>query len=61
MKTSTKLKALIQQRKALVVPGAHDVISAKLIDRAGFEALQVSGFGLAATFLVCRLGVLSFK
>jgi 2-methylisocitrate lyase-like PEP mutase family enzyme len=51
MKTSTKLKALIQQRKALVVPGAHDVISAKLIEKTGFEALQVSGFGLAATYL----------
>ena len=39
---------MIEQRAALVCPGAHDVISAKLIERAGFKALQVSGFGLAA-------------
>ncbi|MGB4096928.1 MAG: oxaloacetate decarboxylase, partial [Acetomicrobium sp.] len=32
-------------------PGAHDVMSAKLIERAGFKACQVSGFGLSATYL----------
>jgi methylisocitrate lyase len=34
-----------------VCPGAHDAISAKLIERTGFKALQVSGFGLSATYL----------
>jgi methylisocitrate lyase len=33
------------------VPRAHDAISAKLIEQAGFKALQVSGFGLSATYL----------
>ncbi len=51
MKKSTRLKHLVQERKALVCPGAHDAISAKLIERAGFKALQVSGFGLSATYL----------
>lgn len=51
MKKTTKLRQLLQQRKALPVPGAHDVISAKLIERAGFRAAQVSGFGLSATYL----------
>jgi len=51
MKKTSKLKQLIQERKALVCPGAHDAISAKLIQRAGFKALQVSGFGLSATYL----------
>ncbi len=51
MKKSTQLKQMILERKALVCPGAHDVISAKLIERAGFKALQVSGFGLSATWL----------
>lgn len=51
MKKTSKLKQLIQERKALVCPGAHDAISAKLIERAGFKALQVSGFGLSATYL----------
>ena len=50
MKKTTALRQMLNERKALPVPGAHDVISAKLIkDR--FKALQVSGFGLAATLL----------
>lgn len=51
MKKSTMLRQLLQERKALPAPGAHDVISAKLIEKAGFKAIQVSGFGLAATYL----------
>ena len=51
MKRSTLLKNMIAERKALVCPGAHDVISAKLIERAGFKACQVSGFGLSASYL----------
>ena len=42
---------MIMEKKALVCPGAHDVMSAKLIERAGFKACQVSGFGLSATYL----------
>jgi methylisocitrate lyase len=41
----------LQRRKALVVPGCHDALSAKIIERAGFEAVQVSGFGLAGSLL----------
>ncbi|GAB1399586.1 isocitrate lyase/PEP mutase family protein [Aminivibrio sp.] len=51
MKKSTVLRGLLQKRQALPVPGAHDVISAKLIEKTGFKAVQVSGFGLAATYL----------
>jgi methylisocitrate lyase len=51
MKKTTLLKKMIMERKALVVPGAYDALSAKLIERAGFKAIQVSGFGLAACYL----------
>jgi 2-methylisocitrate lyase-like PEP mutase family enzyme len=51
VKKTTMLKNLIRERKALVCPGAHDAISAMLIEKAGFKALQVSGFGLSATYL----------
>jgi 2,3-dimethylmalate lyase len=37
--------------EALVVPGVHDALSAKLAERAGFQALFVSGFGLSASLL----------
>lgn len=61
MKKSTELKKMILERKALVVPGAHDVMSAKLIEKYGFKAIQVSGFGLSATYLgLPDMGFISF-
>jgi 2-methylisocitrate lyase-like PEP mutase family enzyme len=45
------LREKLQRRKALVVPGCHDALSAALIEAAGFEAIQVSGFGLAGSLL----------
>lgn len=51
MKKSKQLRMLLEQRKAVSAIGCHDVISAKLIERSGFELIQVSGFGLAASYL----------
>ncbi|MGA2269196.1 MAG: isocitrate lyase/PEP mutase family protein [Bryobacteraceae bacterium] len=45
------LRAALQRRAALVVPGCHDALSARIVESAGFEALQVSGFGLAGSLL----------
>ncbi len=62
MKKSSVLRKLLMERKALVVPGAHDVVSAKLIEKHGFKALQVSGFGLSATYLgLPDMGFISFS
>lgn len=51
MKKTSLLRKYILERNALVCPGAHDVISARLIEQSGFKALQVSGFGLSASYL----------
>jgi methylisocitrate lyase len=45
------LRGALQRRKALVVPGCHDALSAKIIESSGFEAVQISGFGLAGSLL----------
>ena len=45
------LRSALQRRQALVVPGCHDALSAKIVEHAGFEALQISGFGLAGSLL----------
>ena len=34
-----------------MVPGCHDALSARVIESCGFEAVQVSGFGLAGSLL----------
>jgi 2-methylisocitrate lyase-like PEP mutase family enzyme len=51
MRTSTVLRAAILDRRAVTVVGAHDALSARVIEQCGFEAIQVSGFGLAASLL----------
>lgn len=45
------LRSALQRRQALVVPGCHDALSAKIVEHAGFEAIQISGFGLAGSLL----------
>lgn len=51
MKNTTKLKSLIHASELLVMPGAFDPISAKLIEQAGFQAIQCSGLGISAVHL----------
>jgi 2,3-dimethylmalate lyase len=51
MKKTTVLRKAIMARRAVVVPGCHDALSAKVIETCGFEAIQISGYGLAASIL----------
>jgi methylisocitrate lyase len=51
MRKTTRLKQLILDRKVLVMPGAYDALSARIIERAGFQAIQCSGYGIAASVL----------
>jgi methylisocitrate lyase len=45
------LRLALQRRAALVVPGCHDALSARIVESAGFEAVQISGFGLAGSLI----------
>jgi len=45
------LREKLNRRRALVVPGCHDALSARIIEAAGCEAIQVSGVGLAGSLL----------
>jgi 2-methylisocitrate lyase-like PEP mutase family enzyme len=51
MKKTTVLRNAIMARRAVAVPGCHDALSAKVIESCGFEAIQISGYGLAASVL----------
>lgn len=51
MKKTTVLRKAIMDRRAVAVPGCHDAFSAKIIEKCGFEAIQISGYGLAGSFL----------
>lgn len=45
------LRAARELHQALVVPGCHDALSARIIEAAGFEATHISDFGLAGGLL----------
>lgn len=45
------LRSALQRRQAVVVPGCHDALSAKIVEQVGFEAVQISGFGIAGSLL----------
>jgi len=52
---------LVASERPLVLPGAHDAISARLIHRAGFKAYFIGGFPLVgARFGVPDIGLLGF-
>ena len=44
---ATSWKTLLEEREPLLLPAAHDALTARLITRAGFKAYQVGGFALA--------------
>jgi 2-methylisocitrate lyase-like PEP mutase family enzyme len=47
------LRSLVARKAGEVVPGAYDAVSAKLVERAGFPAVYMTGYGTSAS----RLGL----
>jgi carboxyvinyl-carboxyphosphonate phosphorylmutase len=51
MKKTGLLKKYILDPKILVMPGAHDALSARIIEKAGFKALFVGGYPATAALM----------
>ncbi len=51
MRKTTRLRQLIEAPQLLVMPGAFDPLSARLIAEAGFQAVQGSGLAISANHL----------
>ncbi len=51
MKKTTQLKQLLLSRDALPCPGVYDALSARVVEACGFQACQISGFGISASSL----------
>ncbi len=49
MKKAKKFRHLLRSRRSVLLAGAHDAISAKLIEEAGFDAVWASSFGISAS------------
>jgi carboxyvinyl-carboxyphosphonate phosphorylmutase len=48
MEKTSLLKKLILDKEILVMPGAHDALSAKIIERVGFKAVTMGGYAASA-------------
>lgn len=46
MSTRKKLKSLVEARRGVIVPGAFNALSAKVVEDLGFEAIYVTGAGV---------------
>jgi 2,3-dimethylmalate lyase len=51
VKGTTKLRQLLSQPGMLVAPGAHDVMTARIVEAEGFEAVYLGGFATSASML----------
>ena len=52
MRTTTSFRQMLQEPGIIVAPGAYDCLTAKIIQRAGFPAVYMTGAGTS----VARLG-----
>ena len=48
---STPLKQRLALPQPLLVPACFDMVSAKVVERCGFEAVYLSGYGHSASHL----------
>ncbi|MEA4901056.1 isocitrate lyase/PEP mutase family protein [Desulfitobacterium sp.] len=51
MNKGKKLRELLAAKEILVAPGAHDALTAKIIEKTGFSAVYMTGYGQAASHL----------
>jgi carboxyvinyl-carboxyphosphonate phosphorylmutase len=51
MKRTTLFKKLILDEEILILPGAYDALSAKIVEQAGFKAVTVGGYATSASLL----------
>src|SRR5437588_12093086 len=51
MRATRRLRELLAGPEMLVVPGAYDSLSARLIAQSGFPSIYMTGFGTAASVL----------
>ena len=45
MRRSTKLRELMKSGKTIVIPGCYNAVSGKILDKVGFPAIYMTGYG----------------
>lgn len=61
MKKSAAFRKMLDEPGVIVMPGAYDALSAKIIEAVGFKAIIHTGYGTAASLLgMPDIGLVSF-
>ncbi|MFQ5880313.1 MAG: oxaloacetate decarboxylase [Dehalococcoidia bacterium] len=61
MRTSSQLRQLLSDPGMVVAPFAYDALQARLVERAGFPAVYMTGFGTAAARGYPDVGLLTMS
>ncbi len=62
MKKSKQLRELLSRSQILILPGAYDALSARIVELSGFDALIHTGYGTAASLLAQPdIGLINFR
>lgn len=61
MRRTTQLRTLLKGKGILVAPGAFDGLSARLIERAGFPLIYVTGGGIARSIGYPDMGLITMS
>ncbi|MBQ4042748.1 MAG: isocitrate lyase/PEP mutase family protein, partial [Clostridia bacterium] len=51
MKIRKQFRELAEAKEILVLPGAYDALSAKIVEAAGFKGVYLTGYGQSASKL----------
>jgi 2-methylisocitrate lyase-like PEP mutase family enzyme len=51
MKMTTRLRELLKSDETLFVPGCYNALSAKILDKVGFQAIYMTGYGTSLSLL----------
>lgn len=57
MKATTRLRQLLASGRTLVAPGAHDAMTAMVLEKLGFELIYMTGYGTAAAMGMPDVGL----
>ncbi len=48
---SKELREMLSKKQFITAPGVFDLVSAKLVDQTRAQAIYMTGFGVAASYL----------
>jgi 2,3-dimethylmalate lyase len=61
MRAGSALRELLETKELLIVPGAYDALTAKIVEHCGFHAIYMTGGGTAASWGYPDIGLLTMN